>query len=111
MGYFVVYGSPYGNHGEGRGVYAWCNRLSTVLETGYRRVVEGLVSASMSPPSSWRVRAGALGVGPRSCPYAPECVEGAFYEVGALSLLSDYGDRAMGVPDHRIRDTAQQSPP
>jgi hypothetical protein len=34
-----------------------------------------------------------------------------FYEVGGLSLFSDYGDRAMGVPDHRIRDTAHQSPP
>ena len=32
MLYSVVYGSPYGNHGEGRGVYVWCNRLSTVLE-------------------------------------------------------------------------------
>ena len=43
--------------------------------------------------------------------YSPECVEGAFSEVGALSLVSDYGDWAMGVSDNRIRDTAQQSPP
>jgi hypothetical protein len=42
--------------------------------------------------------------------YSPKCLEDAFYEVGGLSLLSDYGDRAMSVPDHRIRDTAQQSP-
>jgi hypothetical protein len=34
-----------------------------------------------------------------------------FYEVGGLSLLSDYGDRAMGVADNSIRDTAHQSPP
>jgi hypothetical protein len=35
----------------------------------------------------------------------------AFSEVGGLSLLSDYGDRAMGVPYNSIRDTAHQSPP
>jgi hypothetical protein len=35
----------------------------------------------------------------------------AFSEVGGLSLLSDYGDRAMGVSDNPIRDTAHQSPP
>jgi len=44
-------------------------------------------------------------------PYSPECVEVEFSEVGGLSLLSDYGDRAMGVADNRIRDTAHQSPP
>jgi hypothetical protein len=43
--------------------------------------------------------------------YSPECVEGVFSEVGGLFLLADYGDRAMGVADNRIRDTAQQSPP
>jgi hypothetical protein len=48
--------------------------------------------------------------GPPSCLYSPECVEVEFSEVGGLCLLSDYGDRAMGVPDNRIRDTAQQSP-
>ena len=54
---------------------------------------------------------GSDGPGPPSCPYSPECLEGEFSEVGGLSLLSDYGDRAMGVPYNRIRDTAQQSPP
>src|SRR5215218_714507 len=34
-----------------------------------------------------------------------------FYEVGGLSLLSDYGDRTMSVADNSIRDTAHQSPP
>jgi hypothetical protein len=48
---------------------------------------------------------------PYFLPYSPKCVEGVFSEVGGLSLLSDYGDRAVGVPDNRIRDTAQQSPP
>jgi cytosine/adenosine deaminase-related metal-dependent hydrolase len=43
--------------------------------------------------------------------YSPECVEGRFSEAGGLSLLSDYGDRAMSMPDNRTRDTAQQSPP
>jgi hypothetical protein len=57
MLYSVLHGSSYGNHGEGRGVCVWCNGLSTVLETRHRRVVDGLGSASMSPPSSWRVRA------------------------------------------------------
>src|SRR5215218_7633731 len=28
-----------------------------------------------------------------------------------LSLTSDYGDRAMSVPDNSMRDTAHQSPP
>jgi hypothetical protein len=51
-----------------------------------------------------------LGAAPPTEAYAPECVEGEFSEVGGLCLLSDYGDRAMGVPDNRIRDTAQQSP-
>jgi hypothetical protein len=32
-------------------------------------------------------------------------------KIGGLCLLSDYGDRAMGVADNSIRDTAQQSPP
>jgi hypothetical protein len=49
--------------------------------------------------------------GPSLYPYSPKCVEEGVYEVGGLSLLSDYCDRAMGVSDHRIRDTAQQSPP
>jgi hypothetical protein len=43
--------------------------------------------------------------------YSPNCREGEFSEVGGLSLRSDYGDRAMGVADNSIRDTAHQSPP
>jgi hypothetical protein len=50
-------------------------------------------------------------LGPALCPYSQECVEGKFSEVGGLSLRSDYGDRAMGVADNSIRDTAHQSPP
>jgi hypothetical protein len=49
--------------------------------------------------------------GPSLGPHSPNLVECEFSEVGGLSSLSDYGDRAMGVADHRIRDTAQQSPP
>ena len=44
-------------------------------------------------------------------PICTEVPEREVSEVGRLSLLSDYGDRAMSVPDYRIRDTAHQSPP
>jgi hypothetical protein len=75
-----------------------------VADTDLR--MEGRLSHNILPFSaSWRTVSACI------VRYSPNLVEGEFSEVGGLSLLSDYGDRAMGVADNSIRDTAHQSPP
>src|SRR5215216_6106538 len=74
------------------------DRLCVVLQEGEMGHLSRPLLATRYTPNR-----GLLGLSRQS-------LEVEFSEVGELSLLSDYGDRAMGVADNRTRDTAQQSP-
>src|SRR5215211_1060997 len=54
MLYFVVYRSPYGNHGEGRGVCVWSKGLSTVLDLITKRASLGRI---VRVRGCWRTKA------------------------------------------------------
>ena len=51
----LLYGSPYGNHGEGRGVCVWCNGRPTVLECITKHTPLG--RRARRPSRRWRTEA------------------------------------------------------